>query len=130
MEAELLQLRRDVEELRRENAEMKETIEQNKKIIKKHETTIDELNDKASLQLPLVNIGFAIRRRWVEQVKDMLGIGGLSKPIVVEGNEAAYYVDGFTDATIWRLGYIKDSTRLAFGRHRRPLYAKLQEILP
>jgi hypothetical protein len=109
MEAELLQLRRDVEELRRENAEMKETIEQNKKIIKKHETKIDELNDKVLLQLPLVNIGAAIRRRWVEQVKDMLGIGELWKAIVVKGNEAAYHADEFADATMWRLGYIKDS---------------------
>jgi hypothetical protein len=45
----------------------------------------------------------------VEQVKDMLGIGELSKPIVVEGNEAAHHADEFADATMWRLGYIKDS---------------------
>jgi hypothetical protein len=109
MAAELLQLRLEVEELRRENAELKETIEQHEETIRKHEMKIDELNDKVLLQLPLVHVGVAICRRWVEQVKDMLGIGELSKFIVVEGNEAAQHANEFADATMWRLGYIKDS---------------------
>jgi hypothetical protein len=70
---------------------------------------IDELNDKVLQQLPLVHVGVAIRRRWVEQVKDMLWIGELSKVIVVEGNEAAHHANEFADGTTWRLGYIKES---------------------
>jgi hypothetical protein len=38
-----------------------------------------------------------------------LGLENCQNSIVVEGNEAAYHADEFADATMWRLGYIKDS---------------------
>jgi hypothetical protein len=108
MEVELLQLRLEVEKLRRENAGLKETIEQHEETIRKHETKIDELNGKILLQDPLVKIGVAIRRRWVEQAKELIGFGESSKPIIMEGNEAAHHAAWLADAAMWRLGYTQD----------------------
>jgi len=41
-------------------------------------------------------------------MKDMLELGESSKPIVMEGNEAAHHADQFADVAMWRLGYIGD----------------------
>jgi hypothetical protein len=102
MDAELVQLRLEVDELRRENTELKETNE-------KQEQKIDMLDERVQIQGPLVKIGLAIRRRWIEKAKKTLGIGEASKSIVAEGNEAAQHADMFADAAMWRLGYIKGS---------------------
>ena len=70
MEAELFQLRLEAEELRRENAESKETVRQRGEMIWNHEikiyefnTKIYKLHEKVEIQGPLVTIRVAIRRR-------------------------------------------------------------------
>jgi hypothetical protein len=107
LEVELLQLRRDVEELRQENAEMKETIEQNKKAIKNTRRRSMSLAIRSYYNSLWLILGSLFAADGWNKFKDMLGIGELSKAIVVKGNGAAHHADEFADATMWRLGYIK-----------------------
>ncbi|KAH8779668.1 hypothetical protein F5882DRAFT_379783 [Hyaloscypha sp. PMI_1271] len=75
---------------------------------------------KESMKL-LLDVGIAVRLRFLEQAKNTYLIeqrGGLNQITIREGNEAAHSANGTTDAALFTLGILKNEDALApaFGQ--------------
>lgn len=77
-------------------------------------TKVFQLQENLQMMKPLVEVGVAIRLRYLEQAKDAHEIGekGISQHVIRDGNIAAYGGNGAADAALSKLGVLKDDDTL------------------
>jgi len=85
---------------------MPEEKQKLERINKALQEQVEEHKGKLELQLPIVETGVAIRRRWCEQAKERLCYGAASPEIVSGGNYAAHRGQLFPDRAMSKLGYM------------------------
>jgi hypothetical protein len=113
---------------------MVEEVQKLEKRTKELQQQVEEQEKRLELQLPIVETGVAIRRRWYEQAKERLGYGAASPEIVSGGNYAAHRGQLFADRAMFKLGYmgnldpipntrnINDSVKNLYETIHRELY--------
>jgi len=110
---ELVQLRAQIEGLKKENYQLKKHIK---------------------LQEPLVKIGVSIRQRFLDKALEVHRIGQALEIVVQSGNRSAHRGEFLADQSMFRLGYMtapdssgtdKKVANLCFENERKKLFKEL-----